>query len=78
MIPYIGLNKQFINGQCTDGRAEVTIDVDTAFQAVENSSAAWAATNSLFRRDLLLKAARLIFERQEEFIDWLTKETGSI
>ena len=97
MIPYTGLNKQFINGNWTDGHAEVTIDnlnpyteeiihslpsaatsdVDAAFQAAKNASATWAATNPLIRRDLLLKAARLISERQEEFIEWLTKEAGS-
>ncbi len=54
-----------------------TPDVDAAFQAARHSSASWAATNPLVRRDLLLKAARLISERQEEFIDWLTKEAGS-
>ncbi|MBO0931824.1 aldehyde dehydrogenase family protein [Fibrella sp. HMF5036] len=89
MIRYTGLNRQFINGNWTDGRAEVmlgnlnpfteevihslpsaaTNDVDTAFQAAQNASAARAGTNPLFRRDLLLKAARLISERQEEFID---------
>ena len=97
MSSYTALNKQFINGHWTDGRAEVMIDnlnpfteevihslpsaatsdVDSAFQAAKNASVVWAATNPLIRRDLLLKAARLISERQEEFIDWLTKEAGS-
>ncbi|CAN5166821.1 benzaldehyde dehydrogenase [soil metagenome] len=97
MSLYTALNKQFINGHWTDGRAKETIDnlnpfteevihslpsattgdVDNAFQAAKNASATWALTNPLYRRDLLLKAARLISERQDEFIDWLTKETGS-
>jgi acyl-CoA reductase-like NAD-dependent aldehyde dehydrogenase len=54
-----------------------TAEVDAAFRAAKQTSASWAKTNPLVRRDLLLNAARIISERQEEFIDWLTKETGS-
>lgn len=53
-----------------------TADVDTAFVAAKQASGSWAATNPLVRRDLLLNAARIISERQEEFIDWLAKEAG--
>ncbi|WP_020604566.1 aldehyde dehydrogenase family protein [Spirosoma spitsbergense] len=54
-----------------------TADVDTAFVAAKQACGSWAVTNPLVRRDLLLNAARIISERQEEFIDWLAKEAGS-
>jgi len=52
-------------------------DVDTAFEAAKKASSAWANSNPLFKRDILLNAAGLIWERKEEFIGWLTAETGS-
>jgi aldehyde dehydrogenase (NAD+) len=54
-----------------------TGDVDAAFAAAKRASSTWAATNPLVRRDILLKAAAILLERQEEFIHWLTQETGS-
>ncbi|QDK77531.1 aldehyde dehydrogenase family protein [Spirosoma sp. KCTC 42546] len=54
-----------------------TTDVDVAFEAAKQAFPTWAATNPLVRRDILLKAAAILLERQEEFIDWLTRETGS-
>jgi aldehyde dehydrogenase (NAD+) len=52
-------------------------DVDAAFDAAKHASSAWANSNPLFKRDILLEAARLIWERKDEFIEWLAKETGS-
>ena len=52
-------------------------DVDAAFEAAKQASPAWAATNPLVRRDIFLRAASILKERQTEFIDWLTQETGS-
>src|ERR1700709_975943 len=52
-------------------------DVDAAFEAAKKALAAWANSNPLFKRDILLNAARLIWERKDEFIEWLTIETGS-
>ncbi|GAB4021291.1 aldehyde dehydrogenase family protein [Spirosoma koreense] len=54
-----------------------TDDVDAAFEAAKQAFSAWSATNPLVRRDVFLKAAALLLERQEEFIDWLTREAGS-
>ncbi|MES2109840.1 MAG: aldehyde dehydrogenase family protein [Bacteroidota bacterium] len=52
-------------------------DVDAAFEAAKLASGAWANSNPLFKRDILLNAARLLWERKDEFIEWLGKETGS-
>lgn len=58
-------------------RSAGTADVDDAFDAAKRASPAWAATNPLVRRDILLKAASILKQRQAEFINWLTQETGS-
>src|ERR1700710_2762406 len=52
-------------------------DVDAAFTSAKNASAAWASSNPLFKRDILLKAAEILWARKDEFIDWLAIETGS-
>lgn len=52
-------------------------DVDAAFAASKTAAKAWAETNPLRRRDVLLKAAEILNERNAEFIEWLTKEVGS-
>jgi len=97
MEKYTNLNKQFINGEWTDGTENVLIDnlnpytdeiihslnsaghpdVDAAFTAAKSVSAAWANSNPLFKRDILLKAADILWSRKDEFIEWLAIETGS-
>ncbi|WP_374950092.1 aldehyde dehydrogenase family protein [Mucilaginibacter sp.] len=52
-------------------------DVDEAFSAAKNASSAWADSNPLFKRDILLKAADILWRRKNEFIEWLALETGS-
>src|ERR1700712_803692 len=52
-------------------------DVDTAFASAKSASAAWRDTNPLFKRDILLKAAEILWARKDEFIEWLAIETGS-
>ncbi|MGV3705578.1 MAG: aldehyde dehydrogenase family protein [Arcticibacter sp.] len=52
-------------------------EVDRAFKNAKEVSKTWSRTNPLVRRDLMLKAATLLMERKEEFVDWLIKEVGS-
>ena len=52
-------------------------DVDAAFASAKNASSAWANSNPLFKRDILLKAAEILWNRKDEFIEWLAIETGS-
>lgn len=52
-------------------------DVDRAFNNAKKVSKTWSRTNPLVRRDLMLKAAMILMERKEEFVDWLVKEVGS-
>lgn len=52
-------------------------DVDTAFAAAKNAYSGWAGSNPLFKRDILLKAADILWARKDEFIEWLAIETGS-
>jgi acyl-CoA reductase-like NAD-dependent aldehyde dehydrogenase len=52
-------------------------DVDEAFAAAKAASSAWANSNPLYKRDILLKAAEILWSRKDEFIEWLAIETGS-
>jgi acyl-CoA reductase-like NAD-dependent aldehyde dehydrogenase len=52
-------------------------DVDAAFASAKNASAAWRDSNPLYKRDILLKAAEILWARKEEFMEWLAVETGS-
>jgi acyl-CoA reductase-like NAD-dependent aldehyde dehydrogenase len=52
-------------------------DVDDAFDAAKAASVSWESSNPFFKRDILLKAAALLLERKEEFIQWLRAEVGS-
>ena len=52
-------------------------DVDAAFASAKKASTAWASSNPLFKRDILLKAAEILWARKDEFIEWLAVETGS-
>lgn len=52
-------------------------DVDAAFASAKSASNAWANSNPLFKRDILLKAAEILWARKDEFIEWLAIEAGS-
>ncbi len=52
-------------------------EVNDAFDAATEAAKTWAVSNPLYRRGLLLKAAELLLQRKDEFVDWLTKEVGS-
>ncbi len=52
-------------------------DVDDAFEAAKGASKSWATSNPFFKRDILLRAATILLERKEEFIQWLQIEVGS-
>lgn len=52
-------------------------DVDEAYRSAEQVQRAWAATAPSARREVLLKAARILEDRREEIVAWLVKESGS-
>jgi acyl-CoA reductase-like NAD-dependent aldehyde dehydrogenase len=52
-------------------------DVDKAFAAAKETSKSWSITNPIERRNVMLKAAAVLVDHQEEIIDWLIKEAGS-
>jgi len=96
MERYNDLNKQFINGEWSDGNSTETVenlnpydntllntykaaskdDVDAAFAAAKEASKGWSKGHPLQRRDLMLRAAQILMERKDEFIDWIIKEAG--
>src|SRR4051812_21170717 len=51
-------------------------DVDDAFATAKEASKAWSKSHPLERRDLMLKAAQILMERKDEFVDWIIKEVG--
>ena len=54
--------------------ADVTAAVDRAVAA----QAAWASTDAVERGAVMSRAAQLILEHEQEFVDWGIKETGGI
>nr|WP_067060369.1 aldehyde dehydrogenase family protein [Mucilaginibacter sp. L294] len=66
-------NDQLIHSLPSAGRE----DVDAAFEMAKTAAHDWANSNPLFKRDILLEAARLLWARKDEFIEWLAVETGS-
>jgi acyl-CoA reductase-like NAD-dependent aldehyde dehydrogenase len=51
-------------------------DVDEAFAMAKEASKAWSKSHPLERRDLMLKAAQILMERKDEFMEWIIKEVG--
>jgi aldehyde dehydrogenase (NAD+) len=52
-------------------------DVDDAYRAAERTQRLWATVKPQDRRNVFLRAARVVELRKEEIIDWLIKESGS-
>lgn len=52
-------------------------DVDEAFSTAHEAQPAWAASTPRTRADVLLRAARLLEERHDDTIWWLTHEAGA-
>src|SRR4051812_46101720 len=52
-------------------------DVDRAFHAAARAQLAWAAKLPSERRDVFLRAARILESRRGEVVDWLVREAGS-
>jgi len=52
-------------------------DIDEAYQTAARAQRGWAATRPQERRNVFLRAARIIERRKEEIVDWLVKESGS-
>jgi aldehyde dehydrogenase (NAD+) len=52
-------------------------DVDEAYQAAARAQRDWAATRPQDRRNVLLRAARIVERRKDEIVDWLVRESGS-
>lgn len=51
-------------------------DVDEAYRRAAEAQPAWARLLPQERRALLLRAAQILADREEEFIDWSVRETG--
>jgi aldehyde dehydrogenase (NAD+) len=54
-----------------------TSDVDSAYQAAKSAQTGWAALEPGERAAIFLRAANIIDARQEELVDWLTREAGT-
>ncbi|WP_436535349.1 aldehyde dehydrogenase family protein [Actinoplanes sp. HUAS TT8] len=52
-------------------------DVDAAFIGARDAQPGWAATSAAERSAIFLRAAEIIDRRQEELVDWLTREAGT-
>lgn len=52
-------------------------DVNDAYAAAKKAQPAWAALLPRERAEVLLEAARVFAARQEEIMDWLTREAGA-
>lgn len=52
-------------------------DVDAAYVAAQEAQPGWAATPASERSAIFLRAAEIIDRRQEELVDWLTREAGT-
>ncbi len=51
-------------------------DVDEAFATAKEASKGWSKGHPLERRDLMLRAAEILMQRKEEFINWIITEVG--
>ncbi len=51
-------------------------DVDEAFATAKEASKGWSKGHPLERRDLMLRAAEIMMQRKEEFINWIITEVG--
>ncbi|BCY08887.1 aldehyde dehydrogenase family protein [Actinoplanes sp. L3-i22] len=52
-------------------------DVDAAYTAAREAQPGWASTPASERSAIFLRAAEIIDARQEELVDWLTREAGT-
>jgi acyl-CoA reductase-like NAD-dependent aldehyde dehydrogenase len=51
-------------------------DVDEAFATAKEASKGWSKGHPLERRDLMLRAAEILMQRKEEFMQWIITEVG--
>jgi acyl-CoA reductase-like NAD-dependent aldehyde dehydrogenase len=51
-------------------------DVDEAYAAAKEASKGWSKGHPLQRRDLMLRAAEILMQRKDEFVDWIIREVG--
>jgi aldehyde dehydrogenase (NAD+) len=51
-------------------------DVDEAFATAKEASKGWSKGHPLERRDLMLRAAEILMQRKEEFVNWIITEVG--
>lgn len=51
-------------------------DVDTAYRAAQRAQRDWAAAPAQERSEVLLRAAEIMRQRQEEIVGWLIAEAG--
>lgn len=58
-------------------KAASTDDVDRAFRTAKEKSIAWSTSNAADRQAIMFKAASLLRDHKDEFVDWLIKESGS-
>jgi aldehyde dehydrogenase (NAD+) len=52
-------------------------DLDEAYRAAAQAQPAWGDTAPSERRQVMLKAARILEDRREEIVQWLVAESGS-
>ncbi|WPU21938.1 aldehyde dehydrogenase family protein [Cedecea neteri] len=67
----------FTGKTLTTIRGASKADVDRAFSAAHAAQPAWANITPAERSAVLLRAARIMEQRQEEIIGWLIRESGS-
>jgi acyl-CoA reductase-like NAD-dependent aldehyde dehydrogenase len=51
-------------------------DVDEAYAAAKEASKGFSKGHPLQRRDLMLRAAEILMQRKDEFVDWIIREVG--
>lgn len=61
----------------TQAAAASASDVDLAVRSAAAASKSWAATGPGRRRELLLRAADVLFSHQAEFVQYMIAETGA-
>ncbi|MBA4021288.1 MAG: aldehyde dehydrogenase [Gordonia sp.] len=68
----------FTGESLTHMHLATTIDVDDAFAGAAEQQPAWAALPAQKRADVFHRAARIMEDRKDEIVDWLTREAGAI
>ncbi|GAB2603906.1 aldehyde dehydrogenase family protein [Kocuria himachalensis] len=61
----------------TSIRQATVADLDEAYRTAEAAQKDWAAQSPAARRQVIMRAARILEERREEIVTWLVAESGS-